>query len=312
MTTTSPPVKSDVWSDWLLHHRHGGDSSHDQHIRRKTLEYADRLLDAAHISEGATLLDVGTGDGLVAFRALERFGPSLDLVFSDISPPMLDHVRSLCDQTGAAARCRFVQASAEDLSPIGSGSVDVLTARSVLAYVANKPAAFSEFHRVLKPDGRISIAEPVMRDEAFTVMAMKVLLDERLPDNREPLLPLLHRWKAAQFPDTSRALECDPTTNYTERDLVRFAQEGGFVDIDLNLHIHVGSAKAVPWDTFLQLAPHPLAPCLATILREQFTCEERATFERLLRPTIERGGKPSTARMAYLTAKKPGSASPAA
>ena len=308
MTTTFPPAKSDVWSDWLLHHRHGGDPSHDRHIRRKTLEYADRLLDSAHITEGATLLDVGTGEGLVAFRALERFGPSLDLVFSDISSPMLDHVRSLCDQIGLAERRRFVEASAEDLSPIASGSIDVLTARSVLAYVADKPAAFSEFHRVLKPDGRISIAEPVMRDEAFTVMAMKVLLDERLPDNREPLLPLIHRWKAAQFPDTSRALECDPTTNYTERDLVRFAQKSGFVDIDLNLHIHVGSARAVAWDTFLQLAPHPLAPCLETILRERFTCEEQLTFERLLRPTIERGGQPATARMAYLTAKKPGPA----
>jgi ubiquinone/menaquinone biosynthesis C-methylase UbiE len=305
MTTTAPSQASDVWSDWLLHHRNGGDPSHDQHIRGKTLTYADRILDSAPITEGITLLDVGAGEGLVAFRALERFGPSLKVILSDVSAPILNHAQVLAYQAGTSMRCRFVQAAAEDLSPIGSDSVDVITTRSVLAYVSDKPAAFREFYRVLKSGGHISIAEPIMRDEALTVVAMKILLDQRSPDNREACLPLLHRWKSAQFPDTMEALNLDPTTNYTERDLLRFVQTIGFVDIDLHLHLHVGSSRALPWETFLHVAPHPLAPCLDTILRERFTVEERVTFERLLRPSIEQGGRPTTERMAYITAQKP-------
>jgi ubiquinone/menaquinone biosynthesis C-methylase UbiE len=305
MTTTVPSVDSDVWSDWLLHHRHGDDPIHAEHIRAKTLTYADRILDCAPMTEGSTLLDVGAGEGLVAFRALERFGPSLSVILADISASLLNHAQMLAYQAGMSMRCRFVQAAAEDLSPIADDTVDLVTARSVLAYVCDKPAAFGEFYRVLKSGGRISIAEPIMRDEALTVVAMKVLLDRRSPDNREAVLPLLHRWKAAQFPDTLSALELNPTTNYTEHDLVRFAQASGFGDIDLHVERQVAPAQALKWDTFLQISRHPLAPCLDRILHEQFSVEERGAFERLLRPSIEKGGRPTTERMAYLTAQKP-------
>lgn len=54
---------------------------------------------------------------------------------------------------GDLFRASFVCASADDLSQIASGSVDVVTARSVLIYVADKAQCFREFYRVLKPGG---------------------------------------------------------------------------------------------------------------------------------------------------------------
>jgi ubiquinone/menaquinone biosynthesis C-methylase UbiE len=47
-------------------------------------------------------------------------------------------------------RCSFVKAASEDLSAIESESVDVVTTRSVLIFVDDKPKALREFFRVLK------------------------------------------------------------------------------------------------------------------------------------------------------------------
>jgi len=58
-----------------------------------------------------------------------------------------------------AERAEFVRAAAEDLSSIPDASVDVVTTRSVLIHAQDKDAAFREFHRVLRPEGRLSIFE---------------------------------------------------------------------------------------------------------------------------------------------------------
>ena len=54
-----------------------------------------------------------------------------------------------------------MQAAAEDLAPIADESVDVVTTRSVVIYVTEKQRAFDEFHRVLRPGGRLSMFEPI-------------------------------------------------------------------------------------------------------------------------------------------------------
>src|SRR5206468_10723036 len=76
------------------------------------------------------------------------------VIFSDVSQDLLDESKRLATELGAADRCRFVVAAADDLSPIGDESVDVVTTRSVLIYVEDKARAFREFYRVLGPGGR--------------------------------------------------------------------------------------------------------------------------------------------------------------
>jgi arsenite methyltransferase len=121
------------------------------------------------------------------------------VLFTDISRPLLRHVEAAADRLGVRGQCSFHHCSAETLTAIGDMSVDVVTTRAVLAYVGNKSAALREFHRILKPGGRLSIAEPILRDEAIAVSALKLQLDARPAEQSEPLIPLLHRWKAAQF-----------------------------------------------------------------------------------------------------------------
>ena len=104
---------------------------------------------------------MGTGDGLIAFGALNRLGPSGRVIFSDISQDLLDHCREAATAEGLADRCRFVLAPADQLTALPDASVDVVTTRSVLIYVKDKAQAMREFYRVLKPGGRVSLFEPI-------------------------------------------------------------------------------------------------------------------------------------------------------
>src|SRR5215831_13652271 len=153
----------DRWAQWLLHRRFGGDPQRGQAMLETLSFWRDQILQHATITKGETVLDVGCGDGLIAFGALDRVGEKGLVIFSDISQDLLDHSPSLAESCQVLDRCRFVRAEAEDLAVIASGSVDVVTTRSVLIYVRAKQQALYEFYRVLKPGGRLSIFEPINR-----------------------------------------------------------------------------------------------------------------------------------------------------
>lgn len=264
--------------------------------------FADRVLDAARLGPGMTFVDVGAGEGLLAFDAIERIGPALNVILTDISAPMLRHAEQTATLRGVREQCRFVECPADDLSAIADASVDVVATRAVLAYVDDKRAALQEFYRVLKPGGRISLAEPIFQDEAFFAIALRMQLDDGTADR---FRVLLHRWKAAQLPDTDEERSRNPLVNFSERSLLNFACATGFVDVHLELHIDVTLSPITSWEVFLDVVPHPWSPSLRTILDERFTAEEREFFERTYRPTIESGANMVTDRIAYLTASKP-------
>ena len=307
MTDTQPGTDSDEWSRWLLHVRHGGDPSFDQKIRGTLDDFANRVLDGAGLAPGMTLADIGTGTGLVAFRAIERVGPSLRVVLTDISAPLLRHVEGLATERGVREQCTFIECGADKLGAIPDSSVDVVTTRAVLAYVADKSAALREFLRILKPGGRISLAEPIFQDDAFAACALRKMIDEP-PQQAAPtdrFRPLLHRWKAAQFPDTPEQLAASPIANFSERTLFELTRVAGFTPIHLELHIDMRVADIASWKTFLETSPHPWAPALTDILEQQFTPQEQQYFEEIMRPLVESGRALTTIRTAYITASKP-------
>ena len=88
----------DKWAEWLLHRRDGDDAEQ----RRQALDYLipvrDRVLDNAHVAPGDVLLDVGAGDGLIAFGAMERVQPGGRVIFSDISEDLIDHARATAER----------------------------------------------------------------------------------------------------------------------------------------------------------------------------------------------------------------------
>jgi ubiquinone/menaquinone biosynthesis C-methylase UbiE len=297
--------QSDLWSEWLLHRRHADDPEVEARLRTAVGEYADHVLDAAELLPGMTLLDVGSGDGLLAFGAIARVGPSIRATLTDISAPMLQVAMQSARRRNVAGQCRFLECSAEQLVGVGDATIDAIVTRSSLAYVSGKSAAFGEFLRVLKPGGRFSIAEPVFQDEAFYARALRRRVSSAAATPQDLFMRLLHRWKAAQFPDTEEGCAACPLVNYSERDLVDLARAAGFTDIHLQLHIDVVPPISTSWAVFLACSPHPWAPSLATIIAQRFSAQERQFFEATLRPIVESGRDLSTVRMAYMNGNKP-------
>src|SRR6059036_1622811 len=106
----------DIWAQWLAVHRYGGDPEVRARMLEETREFREKVLDRAALAEGETLLDVGCGEGLIGFGALERGAGHV--VFSDISDDLLDFCREAAEALGLRERCSFVRGGADDLAAI--------------------------------------------------------------------------------------------------------------------------------------------------------------------------------------------------
>jgi SAM-dependent methyltransferase len=172
--------------------------------------------------------------------------------------------------------------------PIADESVDVVTTRSVLAYVGPKRRAFAEFARVLKPDGRISLYEPVNR------------LTYPEPPHRffgydvTPVQALAARQDPAS----------DPMFDYDERDLLAFAAAAGFGERHLELPVDATPQRPRTWETFVQTAPNPRSPTLEEAMAETLSHDEADRFAAHPRPLVERGEGTFAVAVAYLWAAR--------
>jgi arsenite methyltransferase len=290
----------DRWARWVLRRRDAGDAGVRRHGASLLASYRDGVLDRAAVTDGDVLLDVGAGDGLVGFAALDRVGPGGRVIFSDISADLLAECRRRAVADGRLERCRFVQAGADDLRGVADGSVDVVTTRSVLIYVARKKAAFAEFFRVLRPGGRLSIFEPI---NSFAVAQAG---GDLFGVDIRPVADL-----AAKVRRVYRGVPADqdPMLNFDERDLLRWARAAGFVALELDYRAEVEVPEPLPttdWEVLKKTAPNPLAPTIEEALAHTLTDQERDRFEDHVRAVLA-AGTPArkTLATAYLRAIRP-------
>jgi arsenite methyltransferase len=287
-------VVRDRWAEWLAERRYGGDSEQRHRGTEQLAQWRDTVLDNARLSEGETLLDVGCGEGLIGFGALERGAGTV--IFSDISQDLLDFCREAATALDVLDRCRFVQASADDLEAIGSGSVDVVTTRSVLIYVAEKQSAFGEFARVLRSCGRISLLEPINR---FAKRAADTWAGYDVSPVTDIARKIREVYDAIQPPDT------DPMLNFDERDLVDLAEHVGFFPIHLHFEAEVTPFEPRRWEGFLDSAGNPRIPTIGEAMHQALTPDERDRLTTHLRPLVEEGRGTWRMATAYLYAIKP-------
>lgn len=292
----SASAADDIWSRWLLRRRFGGSQAVADEWMARLRKVCDRVLHGLDLQPGQTLLDVGAGDGLIAFAALERLGPTGHAILTDISRPLLDHAQRLANELGVASRCSFVEAPAEDLGTIPDGSVDALTTRSVLIYVVDKSAAFREFHRVLAPGGHLSIFEPINR--LNDCLCPDAYWGGGIPAIADLAARLRAHYHGLQPPDT------DPMLDFDQVDLLRHCLAAGFSATRLQLEVDATPAPPRPWAEAMEVAGNPKIPSLREAVEELFTRDERERFEHHVRPVVEAGGQPTVSAAAYLQATR--------
>ncbi len=292
-----PDSKLDIWAQWLLQRRWGGDRERMKAELRDCLyPIRDQVLSHAHLSEAETLLDVGCGDGLIAFGALDKVATSR-VIFSDISQDLLDYVQALAREMRVADRCEFIRASAADLSSIPDASVDVVTTRSVLIYVSAKQKAFDEFFRMLKPAGRLSIFEPINR---FGWPEPPQLFSGY---DVTPIVEIANKVKALYL--RLQPLDTDPMVDFDERDLIALAEKAGFKEINLELQVEIKPpTETADWDAFMHVAGNPKIPTLEEAIGQVLTPQEVEAFVAYLRPLVEARQGTTRSALAYLWASK--------
>jgi len=288
-------MAADIWSEWLLKRRFGGDATQATQLLDRLHPVRDRVLTGAALKSNETLLDVGCGDGLIAFGALQNH-PAVKVIFSDVSAELLSHARQLAADTQLLDRCEFVEASADDLSAIRDSSVDAVTFRSVLIYVDRKDAALRESYRVLKPGGRVSMFEPInifnLDQPETTFWGLDV----------SPLIEVANKLKARirvlQPPDS------DPMLNFDERDLLRFVEDAGFRNVAMDYEVLIGQWPEMDWSTLMNAAPHPKLPTWEEWMNEVLTPTEKSALIAHIRPQVEQRQGRSRSAQVYLRATK--------
>ncbi len=134
--------------------------------------YRRMALQRAGLAEGAQMLDVGIGTGLVAREALTLIGPQGRIVGVDPSAGMMDEAH--------LPGVELVVGRAEAL-PRPDASCDFLSMGYALRHIDDVAAAFAEFHRVLKPGGRLMVLEISKPASRLGTLALKAYMRAVVP-----------------------------------------------------------------------------------------------------------------------------------
>jgi arsenite methyltransferase len=115
------------------------------------------------IEPGAVVLDLGCGAGTDLLIAAQMTGPTGRVIGVDMTAAMLERARASADEMGMA-NVELHESLIESL-PLDDASVDVVISNGVIDLVPDKDAVLDEIDRVLRPGGRLQLADVIVHEE---------------------------------------------------------------------------------------------------------------------------------------------------
>lgn len=236
----------ETWSEWLKSSRF---SYMNEVQKEQTLRWLaqvrDKVLDRANLKPEDTLIDIGTGTGLLSFGAYELLKGAGKVIASDLFEDCLVECKKIVESCNITDGFEFLQSSATDIK-LPDNSVDVVVMRSVLVHILDKPTAINEFYRILKSGGRISIFEPIIKSNT---KYYELINPFNFPD--------YDRLKEIEIEIMSD--ENDPLTNFDDQSLYENFKSAGFqnIDIDINTEESTYQASASMVDPWFTTPPRP-------------------------------------------------------
>jgi ubiquinone/menaquinone biosynthesis C-methylase UbiE len=185
----------------------------------------EELADRACLAPPARVLDVGAGTGYLALPLGRRVGERGEVICLDTSPELLATLARKAARQGLLGRLRCVCDSALAI-PLPAGELDAVASSYLLHELGDEaPAALAEMHRVLRPGGRLVLAD-----------YRRIEDDER---RRE-----IEGWYARQADGAGPG---EVHLRFSLADCERMLRAAGFVEIELatwkDFHLHATARR---------------------------------------------------------------------